>query len=170
MWRGRVFNWGCQAEGRVCWAPRDLLISLHSNSLKNKLCRFQFFVFFSRVLVEMWTCRDFCSPPSLATPLPRVTSKRRSDQRQLKKNKIPQRTGTLHTYIQLLPVSTPRSLSHSENKSERWRLMFPFLFLSSPPRAQSCQTLQHFNWFPFFPPLVCVCSILVRKPRDWISH
>lgn len=43
MWRGRVFNWGCQAGGRVCWAPRDLLISLHFNSLKNKLCRLQFF-------------------------------------------------------------------------------------------------------------------------------
>lgn len=30
--------------GRVCRAPRDLLISMHFNSLENKLCRLQFFV------------------------------------------------------------------------------------------------------------------------------
>lgn len=44
---GVVKQWGVEGVMGAFWAPRDLLISLHFNSLKNKLCRLQFL----RVLV-----------------------------------------------------------------------------------------------------------------------
>lgn len=144
MWRGSMFNWGCQAGGGIVGYPE--ISSLHVfNSLKNKLCRLQFFFWW--VLVAMWTCGDFCLaffPSSL-----RVTSKLESDQRQLKKNKFPNVPAPcIHTSSFCLSQHHTHFLS--ENKSMRHRLMFFF-----SPRAHFCQTLQHFNWFLFL--LVCVC-------------
>lgn len=156
MWRGRVFNWGCQAEGRVCWAPRDLLISLHSNSLKNKLCRLQFFFFFALVLVEMWTCRDFCSAPPLRHPFAESYFKAEKWSKTVEKNKIPQRTGTLHTYIQLLPVSTPRSLSlRKQKRATPSDVSLPFSLVSSSSTVLSdIATFQLISLFS--PSYVCV--------------
>lgn len=136
MWRGRVFNWGCQAGGRVCWAPRDLFISLHVYSLKNKLCRLHFL----RVLVAMWTCGDFClafSPPSL-----RVTSKLGSDQRHLKKINSP--TYQHPAYMHTAPcLDTTYSLTQKRKASDTvWCFSFSFFCVSSSTVLSNIATFQ----------------------------
>lgn len=142
MWRGRVFNWGCQAGGRVCWAPRDLFISLHVYSLKNKLCRLQFL----RVLVAMWTCGDFClaSPPFAESYF-----KAGKWSKTVEKNKFPNVPAPcIHAYSSL---SRHHIFSHSKKKKQATPSdVFRSPFFCVSPRAQSCQTLQHFNWFSFF--------------------
>lgn len=145
--------------GRVSQAPRDLLMPLHFNSLKNKLCWLQFCVSPSCDVNLLWLLLGFLSPFTESYFKAGKWSKTAE-----KKKKNPQRPGTLHTYIDPLPVSAAHSLSLRKQKQATPSDVSFFL----SPRAQSCQTLQHFNWFPFS--LTCAHSILVHKPRDWISY
>lgn len=147
---------------RVCWAPRDLLISFHFNCLKNKLCRLQFL----QVLVAMWTCGDFCL--AFSPPLPcRELLQSLKVIKDSWKNKFPNVPAPcIHTYS--FCMSQHHTLSQPENKRKRHRLMssssfFPY-FVSSSTVLSNIATFQLISLFP------CACSILVHKPRDWISH
>ena len=117
MWRGRVFNWGCQAEGRICWAPRDLLISLHFNCLKNELCTF---------CKSYLRCELTVTSAWLFSPIRCVLLQSQEVIKDGWKNKFPNVPAPcIHTYGFCL--SRHHTLFHSENKSRRHHQMRFFL-------------------------------------------
>lgn len=132
MWRGRLFNWGCQAGGRVCWAPRDLLISLRFNSLWNKLCRLQFL----RILVTMWTFCDFC----LAFfPPPLTYFKVGKWSKTVEKNKIPNvGAPCVHKYSSCLSRHCILSLRKQKQATLCDVFFSPFFFLLEHSPVRRC--------------------------------
>lgn len=160
--------------GGVCWAPRDPLISLHLNSLKNKLCRLQFFSFFLQGLVAMWTFSDFCL--AFFPPFRWELLQSRQVIKDSREKKYNSPTYQHPAYIHTAPacLDTAHSLYSLTQKTKQATpsdvFLFTFLFFFFFCLLER-SPVRHCNISIEFPlSLICVCSILVRKPKDWISH
>lgn len=120
---------------------------LHLNSLKRKLCRLQFFSSPSCDVNLRWLLLGF-SPPFAESYF--------KAGKWSKTEKIKSPTYRHPAYIHTACLPQHHTLSGSKTKVSDivWCFSFFlfFLFILSP-QAQSCQTSQHFNWFPFF----CAC-------------